>query len=89
MVDSKRGNPDVKATRNGARQRDGKSRRHPPQKRPFSWGSGLHLPRSSLGPPQSASLYGISIGSAVFAGLEVVTERQTDRQTTSVAIGRI
>jgi len=51
---------------------------------------GLH---SSLGPPESVhNSNGISISSVVFAGLTIVTDSQTDRQTTvdpSVTIGRI
>jgi len=36
----------------------------------------------SLEPSQVLNPDGISIGSAVFAGLTSVTDRQTDRQTT-------
>ena len=55
ILNNKRGNPDVRAIGNGARQRDGKFRRHPPQKCAFRGGPGPHLIRSSLGPPQSTS----------------------------------
>ena len=43
-----------------------------------------HGPQSNalfLGPTRIHSLNGISIGSTVFAGLTIVTDRQTDRQT--------
>ena len=47
----------------------------------------------SLGPTQVLNPNGISIGSAVFAGLSSVTDRQTDRQsdhaTRSLTIDRI
>ena len=47
----------------------------------------------SLGPSQVLNPNGISIGSAVFAGLTSVTDRPTDRQTDqatrSVTLGRV
>ena len=43
----------------------------------------------SLGPPLVLNLNGISIGSAIFAELTTVTERQTKHATRSVAIGHI
>jgi len=39
-----------------------------------------------LGPSQVLNPDGISIGSAVFAGLTSVTVRQTDRQTTLLGL---
>jgi len=46
-----------------------------------------------LEPTRARNPNGISIGSAVFAGLTIVTDRQTDRPTNyatrSVTIGRI
>jgi len=49
----------------------------------FRGGCRPHLVHSSLGPN------GISIGSADFAGLTVVTDRPTEHTTLSVAIGHI
>jgi len=43
----------------------------------------------SLGPTQVLNPNGISIGSAVFAGLTSVTDRQTDHATRSLTIDRI
>jgi len=40
----------------------------------------------SLGPSQVLNPDGISIGSAVFAGLTSVADRQTDRQTTLLGL---
>ena len=40
----------------------------------------------SLGPSQVLNPDGISIGSAIFAGLSSVTDRQTDRQTTLLGL---
>jgi len=40
----------------------------------------------SLGPTQVLNPNGTSIGSAVFAGLTSVTDRQTDRQTTLLGL---
>ena len=50
---------------------------------PSCGGSGPHLIglRGSLGPPDSTNPNGISIGSAVFAGLTSVTDRRTHRVT--------
>jgi len=56
---------------------------------------GIWIPSNArfLGPARVNSLNGISIGSAVLAGLTVVmygqTDRPTDHATPSVAIGRI
>jgi len=62
----------------------------PPSKLPFPWGSG---PPSNTWPTRVLNPNGISISSAVFAGLTSVTDRPTDRQTDhvtrSVTIGRI
>jgi len=65
-----------------------------PQNCLFTWGSGPNLMHSSFGPPEPVHIpNGISISSAIFAGLTIVTDRQTDRQTDhatpSVTIGRI
>jgi len=38
-----------------------------------------YLTHGSLGPPEFLNPNGISIGSAVFAGLTSVTDQQTDR----------
>ena len=48
-----------------------------------------HLTRPSLSPPHSRVPNGISIGSAVFAGLTIVTGRQTGNATPLVTLGRI
>ena len=40
----------------------------------------------SLGPSQVLNPDGITIGSAIFAGLTSVTDRQTDRQTTLLGL---
>jgi len=62
----------------------------PPQNCTFPWGDlDPHLIHGSLGPPESNNPNGISIGSAVFAGLTSVTDRPTDHATWSVTIGRI
>jgi len=42
-----------------------------------------------LGPTRVHNPNGISIGSAVFAGLAIVRDRQTDHATPSVTMGRI
>jgi len=39
LVDSTLGNPNVRATGNGAQRRAVKSRCHPPQKCPYPWGT--------------------------------------------------
>jgi len=51
-----------------------------PPKSPFQWGSGPYLIHGFLG-PQESNPNGISIGSADFAGLTSVTDRQTNRPT--------
>ena len=60
---------------------------------PSHWGSGPPSNTWFLGPTQVHNPNGISIGSAVFAGLTTVTDRPMDRPTDcatrSVAIGRI
>jgi len=53
---------------------------------------GVSGPQSNIwfpGPTQVTNPNGISIGSAVFAGLTSVTDRPTDHATRSVTIGRI
>ena len=63
-----------------------------PQNCPFPWG--IWSPSNTWfpGPTPVLNVNGISIGSAVFARLTSVTDRQTDRQTDhstlSVTIGR-
>jgi len=52
------------------------------------WGSGPHVIRVSLGPIRVNVPNGISIGSAVFAGLTIVADRQTDRAHYSVCSNR-
>jgi len=48
-----------------------------------------HQKHSSLGPPKLTS-HSISVGSAIFAWLMVITDRQTNRpHNSTVAIGRI
>jgi len=64
----------------------------PPQNCPFPWRNYPHLIRASLGSTRLTIPTGISIGSAVFAALTMVTDRPSDRQTTFtrfVTIGRI
>jgi len=85
LIDSIRGTPDARATGNSARRRAGKSRRHPPSKLPLRSSHGGSGPTSntwSLGPTRVNILKGITISLAAFAGLAVVTDRPTDRQTT-------
>jgi len=48
-----------------------------------------YLMHVSLGPRKSSTQNGISIGSAIFAGLTSVTDKPTDNSTQSVAIGHI
>jgi len=55
----------------------------------FAWESGPPSNTWFLGPTRVHIPDGISIGSAVFPGLMVVTDRPTDHATPSVAIGRI
>ena len=52
-------------------------------------GSGLPANIWFLGTTRGHNPHGISIGSAVFAGLTVVIDRPTDYATPSVTIGRI
>jgi len=64
------------------------------QKLPLPMGDlGPHLIHGSLGPPESIPPNRISIGSAVFARIMIMTDRQSDRPTQhaskSVTIGRI
>ena len=77
----------IKATGNSARQHMGKSQHHPPQNCSFIWGSWTPPNAWFFGPTRVNILTSIAIGSATFAGLMVVTDNLTDRQT--VAIGRI
>jgi len=61
----------------------------PSQNSPFAGGvSGLHLIglHGSLGPPEAHNSNGISIGSAVFAGFTIVTDRPTHGQTDHVVL---
>ena len=62
-----------------------------PSKLPFhSWASGPPSNTQLLGPMhRSPHPNGLSIGSAVFARLAIVTDRPTDHATPSVAIGGI
>jgi len=70
-------------------------RSFPPQNCPFSMGgSGLLSNAWFPGPTQVLNPNGISIGSAIFAGLTTVTDRRTDSRPTDhatrlVTIGRI
>ena len=58
-----------------------------PSKLPLPMGDlDPHLIHGSLGPPRVHNPNGISIGSAVFAGLTSVTDRTTDHVTRSVTI---
>ena len=56
---------------------------------PFPWGCGPPSNTWFLWPTRAHNPNGILIGSAVFAGLITVTDRQTDHATRSVTIGRI
>jgi len=58
-------------------------------KRVHGCGSGLPSNTWFPGPTQLLNPNGISIGSAVFAGLTSVTDRPTDHATRSVTIDRI
>ena len=60
-----------------------------PQHCPFPGGCGTASNIWFLGPTQVLNPNGISIGSAIFAGLRTVTDRPTDHATPSVIIGRI
>jgi len=78
VVDSMPGNPDIRATRNGAQQHMGKSRDVIRLKVPLPVGDlDCHLIHSSFSPTQVHIRNGISIGSAIFAGLMVITDQQT------------
>jgi len=58
----------------------------PSQNRPFSWGIWTSSNTWFSGPTQVLNPNGISIGSAVCAGLTTVTDKQTDRQTTLLGL---
>jgi len=82
LVDSTQGNPDIKATGNGAQQHVGKSHRHPLSKVLLSIGdldlpcNTYFLPWAHLSPHHIPN--GISISRAIFAG---IWSLQTNRQT--------
>jgi len=59
-----------------------------PQNSPFTCGIWTPVNEWFLGPTRVHIPNGISIGSAVLAGLTVVTDRQTDRPRYSVCINR-
>jgi len=59
----------------------------PPQNYLFAWGSGLLSNTWFLWPTRVYNPNGISIGSAVFAGRTILTNRQTDRETTLYSVG--
>jgi len=61
----------------------------PPKFAPSHGGSEPPSNTWYLGPTQVLNPNGISIGSAVFAGLTNVTDRQTDHATQSLTIDRI
>jgi len=85
LIDSVRGTPDARATGNSVRRRAAKSRRHPPSKLPLRSSHGGSGPTSntwSLGPTRVNIPKGITISLPAFAGIAVVTDRPTDRQTT-------
>jgi len=85
---SVRGNPDVRATGNGARRRSEKSRRHPLKSALSRGESG---PRSSLGQTESTSRTP-SRSVEPFCRADVryrQTDGPTDHATPSVALGRI
>jgi len=57
----------------------------PLKKCPFSWGDlNPHVIHGSLGPTRVFVPNGISIGSAIYAGLAKVINRQTDHATPCV-----
>jgi len=61
-----------------------------PEIAPFVEDPGPNLAHGSLGPPSSTTLDGLSIGSAVYVELTVVSNRQTHTDhATTVARGRI
>jgi len=57
-----------------------------PQNYLFAWGSGLLSNTWFLWPTRVYNPNGISIGSAVFAGRTILTNRQTDRETTLYSV---
>jgi len=72
-----RGNPAIMATGTGLGSMQENPDVIPPQKCPFHWWA-PHLSQFA-GPTQMPISNGISIGSAIIAGLTVVTDRWTDR----------
>jgi len=84
--DSILGNPDGKATGNGARWRTGKFDVIPPQKfksAPYQWGIWTHLIHSSLGPLEFTSQTASRWVQPFLQGSRLLyADRQTDRQTT-------
>jgi len=63
-------------------------RRFPLKIAPSDGGTGPPSNTSFLGPIRVHDPNGISIGSAIFAGLTTVTDRQTDRRRYSVCNSR-
>jgi len=55
----------------------------------FQWVPGTYLVYGSLGPLRVHIPNGISIGLATFAGLMVVTDRQTDQQTKLLRLSQL
>jgi len=88
LVDTMRGNPNARATGNGARRCAGKSRRHSAQEFPFPWDLNPHLIHSFWVDRSSHNPNGISIGSAGVAVVTILTDRQTDRPPYSVCGNR-
>ena len=84
------GNPDIRGHGKRCSEACGKILRSSPSKCPFPWLDHSGHPQF-LGPARVHIPNGISIGSAVFEGLTVVTGRgrPIDHATPSVAIGRI
>ena len=58
----------------------------PPENYPYTWVSGPLSDTWFPGPTGVHTPNCISIGSAIFARLEIVTDKQTDRQTTSALL---
>jgi len=77
------------ANRKAGLQHTGKSRRNPPNV-PFPVGDvNPYLIHSSLGTLNSVRITNrISVGSAVFAGLIIITDRETDRSRYSICRNR-